>query len=156
MASGRYAGGLWLEGSPSVEETSYWLNLLIDTRAPLAGMASQRAHGAVANDGDRNIIDAVGYIASGIWANADGHDSVGGVVIQDEQIFTARDVQKADARPGGYTATGGHGGVVGSIKGPGGPVLTFRPIRRHTYSSEVNLSRIPATVPGVRSKDGLL
>src|SRR5207245_7447179 len=59
-------------------------------------------------------------------------------------------------RPGGYTATGGHGGVVGSIRGPAGPVLTFRPLRRFTYCSEVNLSRIPTRVSGVRVKDGLL
>ncbi|MEK7783343.1 MAG: hypothetical protein AAB279_05385, partial [Candidatus Binatota bacterium] len=31
LASGQYAGAIWLEGSPFVEETSYWLNLLIDT-----------------------------------------------------------------------------------------------------------------------------
>ena len=30
----------------------------------------------------------------------------GPAAILDEQIFTARDVQKADARPGGYVATG--------------------------------------------------
>src|SRR6185436_5980293 len=30
-ASGRYAGILWLEGSPTVEDTSYWLSLLVDT-----------------------------------------------------------------------------------------------------------------------------
>ena len=29
MSSGGYRGGLWLEGSPFVEETTYWLNLLI-------------------------------------------------------------------------------------------------------------------------------
>jgi L-asparaginase/Glu-tRNA(Gln) amidotransferase subunit D len=156
MASGRYAAGFWLEGSPSVEETSYWLHLVIDTQAPLVGMASQRAHGAVANDGDRNLIDAVGYVGSRVWADDEGRDTIGGVVIQDEQIFTAREVQKADARPGGYTTTGGHGGVVGSIKGPKGPVLTFRPLRKHTYRSEVNLSRIPTAVTGVRTKDGLL
>ena len=30
---------------------------------------------------------------------------------QEQQIFSARDVQKGDARPGGYVTTGGHGGV---------------------------------------------
>ena len=95
LASGQYAGAIWLEGSPFVEETSYWLNLLIDTTVPFVGNASQRAHGAVSNDGDRNIIDAVDYILSRIWADNDGRDSVGVVVIQDEQLFTAREVQKA-------------------------------------------------------------
>src|SRR3954469_15912153 len=31
MGSRQYAAGIWLEGSPSVDETTYWLNLLIDT-----------------------------------------------------------------------------------------------------------------------------
>ena len=31
LASGGYAGAIWLEGTPWVEETMYWLSLLIDT-----------------------------------------------------------------------------------------------------------------------------
>lgn len=154
MASGRYAGGIWLEGSPFVEETSYWLNLLIDTTVPIVGNASQRPHGALANDGDRNIVDSVDYILSRVWADDEGRNSVGVVVIQDEVIYTAREVQKADARPGGYTTTGGHGGIVGSIGQPGPPVLTFRPAKRHTYCSEVNMSRLPVAVDGTRRVDG--
>jgi hypothetical protein len=154
LASGRYAGAIWLEGSPNVEESSYWLNLLIDTPVPIVGNASQRPHGACSNDGDRNIVDSVDYIVSRIWADADGRDSVGAVMIQDEQIFAARDVQKADARPGGYVATGGHGGIVGSMGQPGPPVLTFRPVRRHTYTSAVRLSQLPATVEGTTRADG--
>jgi hypothetical protein len=154
LASGRYAGAVWLEGSPSVEETTYWLNLLIDTPVPIVGNASQRPHGAASNDGDRNIVDSVDYVVSRIWAGADGRDSVGAVVIQDEQIFTSRDVQKADARPGGYVATGGHGGIVGSMGQPGPPVLTFRPVKRHTYTSSVRLSELPKTVEGMRRAGG--
>ncbi|MGH7334281.1 MAG: asparaginase domain-containing protein [Candidatus Rokuibacteriota bacterium] len=156
LASGRYAGAIWLEGSPNVEESSYWLNLLIDTTVPIVGNASQRPHGAASNDGDRNIIDSVDYIVSRIWADADGRDSVGAVVIQDERIFTARDVQKADARPGGYVATGGHGGIVGSMGQPGPPVLTFRPVKQHTSTSAVRLSQLPGSVDGVRLADGKL
>lgn len=154
LATGRYAGAIWLEGSPNVEETTYWLNLLIDTPVPIVGNASQRPHGAASNDGDRNIVDSVDYIVSRIWADADGRDSVGAVLIQDEQVFAARDVQKADARPGGYVATGGHGGIVGSMGQPGPPVLTFRPVRRHTYTSAVRLSELPASVEGIKLADG--
>ena len=154
LASGRYAGAIWLEGSPNVEETAYWLNLLIDTTVPIAGNASQRPHGAASNDGDRNIVDSVDYIVSRIWADADGRDSVGAVVIQDERIFTSREVQKGDARPGGYVATGGHGGIVGSIGQPGPPVLTFRSVKQHTHTSAVRLSQLPASVEGVRRIDG--
>ena len=154
LATGTYAGAIWLEGSPSVEETSYWLSLLIDTTVPIVGNASQRPHGAASNDGDRNIVDSVDYILSGIWADADRRDSVGVVVIQDERIFTAREVQKADARPGGYVATGGHGGIVGSMGQPGPPVLTFRPTKCHTYTSDVRLSLLPESVEGVQRVDG--
>ena len=52
----------------------------------------------LSNDGDRNIVDSVDYIASGIWKNADGLDQVGAVMIQEEQVFTARDVEKGDDR----------------------------------------------------------
>jgi hypothetical protein len=156
LASGQYAGAIWLEGSPFVEETSYWLNLLIDTPVPIVGNASQRAHGAVSNDGDRNIIDAVDYILSRIWADASSRDCVGVVVIQDEQIFTAREVQKADARPGGYVATGGHGGIIGTMGQPGPPALTFRPVKRHTHTSAVNLRCLPEAVEGVQRVNGRL
>jgi hypothetical protein len=150
MASGQYAGAIWLEGSPFVEETSYWLNLLIDTKLPIVGNASQRPHGSVSNDGDRNIIDSVDYIISRIWADESGRNCVGGVVIQEEQIFTSREVQKGDARPGGYVATGGHGGIVGTMGQPGPPVLTFKTVKRHTYTSEVNMTRLPGSVEGTR------
>jgi L-asparaginase len=94
LASGQYTGAIWLEGSPFVEETIYWLNLLIDTTVPIVGNSSQRPHGAIGNDGDRNIVDSVDYITSRIWADETRRDYIGAVAILDEQIFTARDVQK--------------------------------------------------------------
>jgi hypothetical protein len=66
----------------------------------------------------------------------------------DQRIMTARSVQKFDARPGGYTATG-HGGVVGTIVGFGPPVLSFRPVHRHTWRSEVRLTVLPDEVMGL-------
>jgi hypothetical protein len=153
LASGKYLGAIWLEGSPFVEETTYWLNLLIDTVVPIAGNSSQRPHGAIANDGDRNIVDSVNYITSRIWADENGRDCVGAVAILDEQIFTSRDVQKADARPGGYVATGGHGGIIGRMGHPGAPQFSFKPVKRHTHNSQVNLSRLPTEVQGSKVQD---
>ena len=155
MASVRYAGAIWMEGSPNVEETAYWLNLLIDTDLPIVGTASQRAHGSLSSDGDRNLVDATAYITSGTWNREGTGDVAGAVVIQEQRIFTARDVQKGDARPGGYGATGGHGGVIGTT-GDTGPDLTFIPVRHHTGNSAVNLSKLPNRVQAVRrAPDGL-
>ncbi len=154
LGSGRYTGAIWLEGSPNVEESIYWLNLLIDTPVPIVGNASQRPHGSIGNDGDLNIVHTVEYLTSRVWADENGRDNIGAVVIQEKQIFTARDVQKADARPGGYVATGGHGGIVGTLGNSGPAVLTFRPNRRHTYKSAVNISQLPAMVQGVQRVNG--
>ena len=152
LDSGTYAGAIWIEGSPSVEESAYWLSLLIDTRVPISCNASQRPHGALANDGDHNIVDSVEYIVSRAWADQDGGDRVGAVMCQDGQIFAAREVQKADARPGGYIATGGHGGILGRVGEAFPPTptrLTFVPTRRHTTGSDVNVRQLPASVWGV-------
>jgi hypothetical protein len=156
LDTGSYDGLIWIEGSPFVEETAYWLNLLIDTTRPMVGTAAQRPHAALGSDGDRNLLDAARYIRSGIWSDGRGDDAVGFVVIQEEQIFTAREVQKADARPGGYVATGGHGGIIGSTGHPEPASVAFRPTKRHTAGSEVNLRRLPTEVLGTRSKGGAI
>jgi len=149
LATGRYAGAIWTQGSPRIEETVYWLNLLVDTTLPICGNASQRPHGQLSNDGDRNIVDSVEYIVSRVWADEAGRNRAGVVLVQDQQVFAARDVQKADARPGGYVATGGHGGILGAVGGEGPAVLTYWPATRHTYHSAVNITRLPADVVGV-------
>jgi L-asparaginase/Glu-tRNA(Gln) amidotransferase subunit D len=136
MGSGRYAGGIWLEASPTLEESLYWFNLVLDTDPPLVGCASQRSHGQLANDGDRNIVDAVDVILSG--------ERLGVVAVQEERIFAAREFKKADDRPGNYKATGGHGGILGSV---GPPVMVwYRPAYKHTQTSEVNLRRLSGQV----------
>jgi hypothetical protein len=135
-----------MEGSPYVEETSYWLNLMLDTPLPIAGVAAQRPHGAVGDDGARNIIDAVRYLTSRLWSDDSGRDTLGAVVVMDQQIVNARSIQKADARPGGYVTTGGHGGVLGTVTSVGRPVISMRPTYRHTWNSGVRLTALPDAV----------
>ncbi len=148
LATGKYAGAVWTQGSPRIEETIYWLNLLIDTPLPICGNASQRPHGQLSNDGDKNIVDSVDYIVSRVWADEGGRNRAGVVLVQDQQVFAARDVQKADARPGGYVVTGGHGGILGAAGWEGSAVLNYVPATRHTYLSAVNITRLPAEVVG--------
>jgi hypothetical protein len=59
-------------------------------------------------------------------------------------------VQKADARPGGYIATGGHGGIIGRMGHPGLPQFSFKTVKRHTYDSLVNMTVLPREVQGSR------
>jgi hypothetical protein len=147
MGSGKYAGGIWMAGSSQIEETVYWLNLLVDTKVPMIGNASQSPHGQLGNDGNRNLASSVEYILSGVWKNASGLDQVGVVMVQERRAILAREVQKSAARPGGYIPTGGHGGVVASISPT---MLTSLPVTKHTYTSEVNITKLPLSVQGVR------
>ncbi len=153
LASGKYEGAVWTEGSPTNEETIYWLNLLIDTTLPICGNSAQRPQGQASADGPKNIIDSIDYIISHVWADSEGRDRAGAVMIQEQQIFAARAVQKVDARPGGYVATGGHGGVLGASGHDGRPLLHYLPTAKHTYKSDVNLTRLPASVSGLK-RDG--
>ena len=156
MSSGQYDGVIWTQGSPQVEETAYWFNLLIDTTLPICGNAAQRPQGQVSADGPKNIIDSVTFIASRVWADEQGRNRCGTVVIQEQQFFAAREVAKVDARPGGYVATGGHGGIIGQITHRGAMHLTYLPAYKHTYKSEVRLTLLPANVQAAhKSKSGI-
>jgi hypothetical protein len=154
--SNKYDGAIYTQGSPQIEEIAYWFNLLIDTTIPICGNAAQRPQGEISNDGPKNITDSVEYIASRVWADEQGRNRAGVIVLQEQRFFAAREVMKVDARPGGYVATGGHGGILGGMGYHGAAVLHYVPVLKHTYLSEVNLSRIPMSVPVVSSSDGTI
>ncbi|MBP2561846.1 L-asparaginase/Glu-tRNA(Gln) amidotransferase subunit D [Neorhizobium galegae] len=155
LRDGHYDGAIWTQGSPRIEETIYWLNLVLDVTVPVCGNASQRYHGETSNDGPRNLIDSVHYISSGCWADAEGHNRAGAVLVQDQRVFAAREVVKVDARPGGFAASGGHGGIIGAAS-EGRSRLCFTPNAKHTYQSELNISRLPASVCGITQRDGTI
>ena len=153
LASGKYAGALWLEGSPSVEDTSYWLSLLVDTTLPIAANSAHRNRGVISPDGDGNILQSIDYILSHVWAGEDGRNRLGAVMVQDEVIYSAREVEKGDAHPGGYVATGGYGGIFGSMTA--GPHVTDVPTRKHTWQSDVRISVLPHRIDGLLHHGGV-
>jgi L-asparaginase len=152
LASGRYAGALWLEGSPTVEDSSYWLSIMIDTPLPIALNSAHRNRGEISPDGDGNIEQSINYILSKVWAGENGKDQLGAVMVQDEIIYSAREVEKGDAHPGGYVATGGYGGIFGSMTA--GAYLTEIPTRKHTWKSDVRVTLLPARIDGLLRQNG--
>jgi L-asparaginase len=154
--SKNYDGAVYTQGSPQIEEVAYWFNLLIDTTIPICGNAAQRPQGEISHDGPKNITDSVEYIASRVWADEQGRNRAGVIVLQEQRFFAAREVMKVDARPGGYVATGGHGGILGGMGYHGAAVMHFVPALKHTYLSEVNLSKIPSFVSIASSSDGTI
>ncbi|MEC8290402.1 MAG: asparaginase domain-containing protein, partial [Pseudomonadota bacterium] len=81
LDSGDYLGAIWTQGSPRIEETLYWLNLMLDTTLPVCGNAAQRTHGEISNDGPKNLVDSIDYITSRVWEGGDGRNRAGTVVI---------------------------------------------------------------------------
>lgn len=152
LASGKYAGALWLEGSPTVEDSCYWLSLMVDTSLPIAANSAHRNRGKISPDGDGNICDSIDYILSKVWAGDDGKNRLGAVMVQDEMIYSGREVEKGDAHPGGYVATGGYGGVMGSMTA--GPYVTYVPTRKHTWKSDVRVTVLPDHIDGLLRQGG--
>jgi L-asparaginase len=156
LDTGDYLGAIWTQGSPRIEETLFWLNLVLDTTLPVIGNAAQRPHGEISNDGPKNLVDSVEYISSRIWQDEAGRNKAGMVVIQEQQVFASREVQKGDARPGGYITTGGHGGLLGAVRGHGlPPILTYLPGAKHSWQSDVNRTQIPNSVKGVKGSSAI-
>lgn len=153
LASGQYAGALWLEGSPNIETSAYWLSLLVDTPLPITLNSAHRNRGMISADGDGNIVNSIEFILSKIWAGEDGRNRLGAVMVQDEVIYSAREVVKGDAHPGGYVATGGYGGIFGSMTSGG--YITNVPTRKHTWKSDVRLTVLPTEVNGLLRQGGV-
>lgn len=145
LADPEVRGLVWLEGSPRIAETLYWLQLVIDTDRPIAGAAAQRPNHRLGADGPQQLVDAVDYVLSDAWADEAGRNRAGAVLVNDQRILAAREVAKTAGRPGGFTTLGGHGGVLGTTAGPR---LAFFPTRRHGRDSALRLGALPATVPG--------
>jgi L-asparaginase len=75
-------------------------------------------------------------------------------MVQDEVIYSAREIVKGDAHPGGYVATGGYGGIMGSMTA--GPYVTFIPTRKHTWKSDLRIDQLPTTVGGLLKQNGVI
>lgn len=156
LTQGDFDGAIWTQGSPNIEDTVYWFNLLIDTTIPIAGNAAQRPHGEISADGSRNIVDSISYIKSRAWADQNGCNRFGTVLVQDQLIHAARDVVKGDARPGGYVVTGGMGGIVGQLGHKSRCFVKYVPDYKHTFRSDVRLTVLPETTRAVARDQGRL
>src|SRR6202795_1205631 len=77
-------------GTDTLEETAYFLNLVVKSRKPVVVVGSMRPSSAISADGPINLYDAVCLAAS---PNAVGK---GVLVVLNEQISGARDVTKTN------------------------------------------------------------
>ncbi len=120
-------------GTDTLEETAYFLNLVVPTDKPIVVVGSMRPGTAISADGALNLLGAVATAAS--------KDSAGkGVLVSmNDNIDSARDVAKlTNIKTNAFASQWGPLGMVVE-----GKTYWFRaPVKRHTRGSEFNIEQI--------------
>ncbi len=120
-------------GTDTLEETAFFLNLVVPTDKPVVVVGSMRPGTALSADGALNLYNAV--------ATASDRSSRGkGVlVVMNDEIFSGRDVAKAvNIRTEAFKSPWGSLGMVVE-----GKTYWFRaPVKRHTAASEFNIDSV--------------
>ncbi len=128
-------GVIVTQGTYSTEETAFFLHLLVKSDKPVVIANSQRRHGTVGNDGDKNLLDSISVVLS---PDAIGK---GTLVVTNQTINSGREVLKTSARPDAFIS--GVAGVLGIVESD--RVTFYRaPTRRHTVRSEFDIDSIAA------------
>ena len=117
-------------GTDTLEETAYFLNLVIRTNKPIVVVGSMRPGTALSADGALNLYDAVNVAAS--------KDAMGkGVLVtMNDEINSGRDVTKSiNIKTEAFKSQWGPLGMI--VEGKN---YWFRaPVKRHTAQSEFNI-----------------
>jgi glutamin-(asparagin-)ase len=126
-------------GTDTLEETAYFLNLVVHTDKPIVVVGSMRPGTAMSADGTLNLFNAVSVAAS---KDARGK---GVLVTLNDEINSGRDVAKmVNLRTEAFKSPWGPLGMV--VEGKN---YWFRlPAKRHTMTSEFDIEKID-TLPSV-------
>lgn len=125
-------------GTDTLEETAYFLNLVVRTDKPIVVVGSMRPGTAMSADGMLNLFDAVAVAAA-----SEAHGK-GVLVSMNDEIHTGRDVTKAiNIKTEAFKSPWGPLGMVVE-----GRTYWFRmPAKRHTVNSEFDIDQIDALAP---------
>lgn len=121
-------------GTDTMEETAYFLDLVVKSVKPVVLVGSMRGSKALGADGPANLYNAV------VTAASSSAQRKGVLVVMNERIHSARDVTKTNA----FTLDAFNStdfGPIGYVQA--GVAYFYRePYRRHTTSTEFDVSAI--------------
>ena len=125
-------------GTDTLEETAYFLNLVIRTDKPIVVVGSMRPGTALSADGALNLFDAVRV------AGSKDAVSKGVLVTMNDEIQSGRDVtKKINIKTEAFKSQWGPLGMI--VEGNN---YWFRaPVKRHTAQSEFNIDEFEALAP---------
>lgn len=140
LATPEVTGVVVTHGTDSLEETAYFLNLVVKSHKPVVVVGSMRPATSLSPDGPLNLVDAV-HVAAAPEAKGQGV-----LVVMNDEIYAARDVSKTHVSQL-HTFRSHDLGALGSVSSG---VVTFyrKVIRRHTAATEFKVDLLP-TLPQV-------
>ena len=121
-------------GTDTIEETAYFLNLVVKSRKPVVLVGSMRPSTAISADGPINLYNAVLLAAS---PDAAGK---GVLVAMNDQIQAGRDVTKTNTSSMDTFKTADLG-LLGYIQGSK-PFFYRQVVRKHTVDTEFDISAL--------------
>jgi L-asparaginase len=145
FADDRADGVVITHGTNTLEETAYFLHLVLKTDRPVVIVGSMRPSSAIAADGYLNLLNAVRV------AGDPASNGMGVLVVLNDTIHSARDVTKT-ATYRVETFQGRDLGPLGYADNDGRVVYYHRPVRPHTTATEFDpsstaeLSRVDVVV----------
>src|SRR6266446_6994744 len=124
-------------GTNTLEETAYFLNLVLKTEKPVVLVGSMRPSSAISADGYLNVVNAVR-----VAANSQSFGR-GCMVVMNDTIFNGRDVTKnATYRVEAFQSR--DLGPLGFADADGKIVYYHQSARRHTVDTEFDVQYLPS------------
>ncbi len=134
LTSGKADGVVITHGTDTMEETAYFLNLVVKSDKPIVFAGAMRNSGSLSADGPLNIFNAVNVAMSKEAAGK------GVMVVMNDEIHAAREVTKTNTTAVD-TFKSPNSGKIGTVF-YGNVKFYMNPLRKHTLNSAFDIAKI--------------
>ncbi|GAA8270147.1 type II asparaginase [Helicobacter pylori] len=137
----RIQGVVITHGTDTLEESAYFLNLVLRSTKPVVLVGAMRNASSLSADGALNLYNALSVAIDEKSANK------GVLVVMDDTIFSAREIVKTHTT---HTSTfkALNSGAIGSVY-YGKARYYMQPLRKHTTESEFSILELKTPLPKV-------